>query len=417
MHNAARERLPAKGMSMARDRFDACLRRGATLGQRRLADSIRRLIYRADETLFDRLDFRDDNQFLHPLLFAYFTDPSPSLELPQLLYGHLPPDSRPDFVRLNTDPSGRASLGRIGNIETLLPSAALDFGRKSADEPYNCLMETRPVPFELRSPMLVPGTRIEVTTDLHPVLYRFFDTPDVPMTNSDAVRVPRDRVAYLLVALALLRTHCPGIWADIAAVTRMIVLYRATAPYSFAALSAHGAIFCNVADDHDDIALLEDVTHQAAHVIFNAFTHDPMRVLAIDPETPLRTLCGDPDEVRSLYEALHGLFTYTLICKVLSAVDDAGVLPERQSDELLGRLGFTLRKFAADVERLNLPDSYTLIGRRCYTAFVQDYHRFYARYGAKVDGFAFDNQLYEFSYTSFVERNGGPWPCSRKLAS
>ena len=37
---------------MARDRFETWRKRGAVLGQRRLADTIRRLIYQANETLF-----------------------------------------------------------------------------------------------------------------------------------------------------------------------------------------------------------------------------------------------------------------------------------------------------------------------------------------------------------------------------
>ena len=87
--------------------------------------------------------------------------------------------------------------------------------------------------------------------------------------------------------------YCQPVWAEIAAFIRLIVLYRAVAPNSFAAKSAHGAIFCNVGDDDDEIALLEDVAHQAAHVIFNAFSHDPMRLMVIDPDTPMHSLCDE----------------------------------------------------------------------------------------------------------------------------
>ena len=221
--------------------------------------------------------------------------------------------------------------------------------------------------------------------------------------------MPGDRVSHLLVALALIQTHCPSVWAEISAFIRLIVLYRATAPNSFAAKSAHGAIFCNVAENDDEIALLEDVAHQAAHVIFNAFSHEPMRVFAIDPETPMHLLCDDPLDRRSVNSAFHAQFTYTLICRVLSEIYDAGVLPERQSYEILGRLGFTLRKFEFDLRRLALPNAYTLAGRRCHEAFAAEYQHFRARYGALVNGFTYDNQPYAFDYAGFVECNGGPW--------
>jgi len=398
---------------LAPDRFETWRKRGAVLGQRRLADTIRRLIYQANETLFDKLEFSDDTQFLHPTLFAFFTDPSPFIELPQILYGLMQPARRPTTVRIRTDPAGCATLGSFGDVETALPRVTLDFGRNSDGVSYGCFSGTASLPFRLRSPLVVPGTRIEVTTDVHPLFYRFFDQPHAPVTDGQTVRVPRDRVSHLLVALALIQTHCPSVWAEIAAFTRLIVLYRATAPNSFAAKSAHGAIFCNVAENDDEIALLEDVAHQAAHVIFNAFSHDPMRVIAIDPETPMHLLCDDPVDIRSVNAAFHAQFTYTLICRVLTKIHDAGVLPERQSHEILGRLGLTLRKFAFDLGRLALPDAYTLAGRRCHEAFAAEYQYFRVRYGALVDGFAYDNQPYAFDYACFVERNGGPWPVSR----
>ena len=219
------------------------------------------------------------------------------------------------------------------------------------------------------------------------------------------------------MALALIQRYCPQVWAEIAAFTRMIVLYRAAAPNSFAAKSAHGAIFCNVADNDDEIALLEDVAHQAAHVIFNAFAHEPMRVIAIDPDTPMHALCGDPADLRSINAAFHAQFTYSLICQVLTKVYDAGILPERQAHELLGRLGLVLRKFEFDLTRLAVPEAYTLAGRRCRDAFIAEHQYFHARYGVLVEGFAYDNQPYAFDYACFVERNGGPWPLGDKMAS
>jgi hypothetical protein len=402
---------------LARDRFEMWRKRGAAQGQQRLADAIRRLIYENDKSLFDRLEFSDDSQFLHPTLFSFFTDPSPDTELPQVLYGLMPPNRRPTTVRMRTDAAGRASLGPFGDIETAVPHGIVDFGRNGDGQAYGCFAGTEPVPFRLRSPLIVPGTRIEVRTDIHPLFYKFFDQPHGPLTDAESVRVPPERVCHLLVALALIQTYCPSVWAEIATFTRMIVLYRAATPNSFAAKSAHGAIFCNVAENDDEIALVEDVAHQAAHVIFNAFTHEPMRIIAIDPETSMHALSGDTADLRSINAAFHAQFTYSLICRVLTEIHEARVLQARQWHELLGRLGLILRKFEFDLTRLALPDAYTLAGRRCREAFITEYQYFRARYGALVDGFAYDNQPYAFDYACFVERNGGPWQVGHKIAS
>jgi hypothetical protein len=401
---------------MGRDRFETWRRRGATLGQRRLADAIRRLIYQADEMLFDKLNFSCDAVFLQPLLFSYFTNPSPSIGLPQILYGSLPPQRRPSALRISTDATGRAHLGSFAEIGTGSPSASLEFGRRS-DGSYHCSRGTIALPFHMRSPLIVPGTQIEVMTDVHPLFHRFFDQPGARMTDSQAIRVSQDRISYLLLALGLMQMHCQTVWAEIAAFIRMIVLYSATEPNSFAAKSAHGAIFCNVGDDEDEIALLEDVAHQAAHVIFNAFSHDPMRLMVIDPDTPMHSLCDEALDARPINAAFHALFTYTLICRVLSKVFDADVLLERQTHELLGRLGLILRKFEYDLQLLSLPNVYTLAGRRCHEAFDLEFQYLRARYGAMVEEYAYDNQPYAFNYTCFVERNGGPWPVQRRIAS
>jgi hypothetical protein len=395
--------------------FDTWRKRAASLGQQRLADTIRKLIYREDEALFELLDFTSDAQFLDPTLFAYFTDPSPPVTLPQVLYGVTPADRRPDSVLIKTDAAGRVLLGSVGTIETDLPCATLQFGRNGKDSPYRCLSGQQPVPFHARPPLMVPGTRIEVTGDIHPLFRRFYDASP-PAPEIAGVRPARDNLHHLFVALDLIRTHCPLAWKEIASFTRIIVLYRAAAPNSFAALSAHGAIFCNRRPGEDEIGLLEDVAHQAAHVIFNAVTHDASRFLLADRETLIHAFSGELGETRSLYEAFHGLFTYTLICRVLLGVYNAATLPERQSHEILARLGFTLRKFAYDLEHLDLPAVYTAAGRRCYDAFAAEYDSSLAQHGDLLADFTYDNQPYAFDYACFVERNGGPWPIARELA-
>jgi hypothetical protein len=400
------------GLAMPRDSFHAWRRRSVALGQRDLADTIRRLVYRVDPQLFDRLDFADDDQFLHPLLFAFFTDPSPPIELPQIIYGLIDPLRRPELIQVRTDAFGCLCLGPIGDIQTAVPSGILEFGRVCPAAPYACLVGEKPVPFKLHPPLYVPGTRIQVVHNRHPLLERF--APICERTDVDIVQTTRYGISHLLLALGLLQTYCQDIWAEVVAVTRLIVLFRAPQPNSFATLSAHGAIFCNLAYGDDEIALLEDVTHQAAHVSFNALTHNPSRILAIDPETPMQVLCNQCDDVRSVYAAFHGLFTYTLICRALASVYDNAVLPEYRSHELSGRLGFTLEKFAVDVQRLDLPGAYTAIGRRCYEAFSAEYHKLHARYSAALDGFDFGNQPYVFSYARFVERNAGSWPCPQR---
>lgn len=402
---------------MTRDAFDIWRKRRSASGQRQLADTIRTLVYRTDEALFDRLDLSSDAQFLHPVLFAYFTDPSPPISLAQALYGLTPAMRRPSSIRIQTDAAGCACLGLVGTVETDAPSAKLHFGRTNGGSPYGCTSEEAPLPFRLRSPLLVPGTAIEVTTDVHPLFRRLYGDPGAQSVNTAAAQRPQGHLLHLMVALGLIRAHCASVWDEIAAFTRLIVLYSASAPNSFAALSAHGAIFCNVREGEDEVALLEDVAHQAAHVIFNAFSHDPRTLLAVNPETAIQDMSPGSGETRSFYVVLHALFTYTLICRVLAGVHNANVLPERQAHEVLGRLGFTLVRFAADLALLDMPAVYTDAGRRCYSAFSAEFERIKTRHGALVADFGYGNQPYVFDYLRFVEANGWAWPVACSAVS
>jgi hypothetical protein len=394
---------------MTLNKFDASRRRDSYIGQRKLADTIRALLFRADEQVFDRLNFEDDSQFLHPTQFAYFTNPSPPVAIDQMLYGLTPPKRRPARMHLHIDTSGRAFLGPLGTIATDQPSSDLAFGRDT-NQHYICHHNGAPVMFSFRPAVFVPGTTIQITTDVDPLFRSFFETDDGIPIDPDTLCVPRERISDALIALALLREHCPTVWVEIASYLRLIVLFRGSAPNSFAALSAHGAIFCNLQRGDSELALVEDVAHQGAHIIFNAFAHDSSRLLKISGETAVQEIAGAKGDNRSLHVVLHALFTYTFILRALIAVRESGSISDVRSHELLGRIGFAMKKFAHDLRLLRAPEAYTSAGYRCYEAFAATYSDIEGRYAKEVDTLDFGGQPYVFDYECFRRRNVGPWP-------
>src|SRR5215218_10017232 len=111
---------------MTRDRFDTWRRGGVIRGQHQLADNIRLLIYKADADLFGKMDFDNDHQFLEPLLFAYFTNPEPSLSLAHLLFGLVAQQGRPTRINLSTDADGRVHIPGMGELETPAPGQSVE---------------------------------------------------------------------------------------------------------------------------------------------------------------------------------------------------------------------------------------------------------------------------------------------------
>lgn len=388
--------------------FDTWRRRAARTGQRQLADSTRMLVFRTNATWFDRLDFTDDAQFLRPVLFAHLTDPAPAIDLPQTLYGSIRPHARPDQITIRTDANGRAFLPGLGTVETTCRNDTLVLGR--IDGRHHCTKNGHATNFCFRTPVRVPGTAIEITTDIDPLLHRFFVTADGREIDVQSASVGGYRIYHALLALELLRTHCRPVWEDIAAFVQLIVLFAAQEPNSFAALSAHGALFCNIRSHDTELALLEDIAHQGAHVIFNAIAHDPARLLKVRPDIPVEAIACESGDQRPVFAALHALFTYTLILRVLTAMRGSGAVSEVQSHELLGRIAVTLTKFAHDLRIMRRPETYTASGRRCYDAFAAEFEVTRRAYEGETAGLDLSGQPYVFDYACFLERNPGPWP-------
>jgi HEXXH motif-containing protein len=400
---------------MPHDRFRAWRRRRVATSHRELADTIRQLIYRAEPALFDLMDFEDDEQFLHPLLFAYFTDPTPVLPLSQVVYGLLPAERRPASIYLQTDARGRAALARVGDVETTVVSGTVELQVDEKAGVYRLFADGQATPFHWAPPLVVPGSRIEVLRHGNPLITRLLRSPEGK--PAECANATRDHFAHLLLAAAVLRDHCPEVWRDIVASTRLIVLFEAPGANSFATLSAHGAAFCSSTPADDEVALVEDLAHQCGHVTFNALTVHSEEFLVVPASTPLIAVTGEAGEQRRLYSAFHALFTYAQICQALGACWDRRVFAGRQAHEVLGRLGFTLAKFRSDLERLNRRNLFTPAGWRCFAAIAEQFDGFAACYGELVGRYDYTNQPYVFSYERFAERNGGYPPVALGCAA
>jgi hypothetical protein len=392
---------------MARDRFDTWRRGGIIRGQHQLADNIRLLIYKADADLFERMDFDDDHQFLEPLLFAYFTNPEPSLPLAHLLFGLIAQQRRPTRINLSTDADGRVHIPGMGELETPVPGQFVEFRHDPGADDYRCWSDGQPLPTRWRKQLRIPGTTIEVLRSRNPLFDPFFGDNNGGFLDLGIAQSTDKHYNNLVRAFSLLRENCSDLYDEIMSVTRTVVLYKSNLPNSFATLSGHGAVFFNTTEAIDEIFFIDDIAHQCGHVLFNAFTLNKEKFLEVDPMTPLAILGSGPQDPRTLYSAFHGLFTYTTISEVLSTFWGRQVFVGRQAHEVIGRLGFILNKFRVDLDILRKQELFTKSGWRCYSYFSAFYCELLVQYGDLLALLDYSNQPYVFSYPLFAERN----PC------
>jgi HEXXH motif-containing protein len=373
--------------------------------QTALADTVRALVYKADAPLFDRLDFEDDHTFLEPTLFAYFTAADPPATLEQLLFSYVAAHDRPGTVRAYADSTGLVHLPRVGRVQTSMHAALCDLRWDQPAEQF--LADDRDEPAAIASPVIdLSGIQVDDVVD--PLFRRFFDThwsrPECRVFPLDAA-THRPAVAR---ALATMRRHTPALYEALCAVTRQVVLYRADQPNSFASLSLHGAAFLNVPADCEEVFFADDLAHQCGHMMFNALTQEKDRFLARSATTPLREICEDQHDPRTLYSAFHGLFTYSTILWILQSYETGGHSSDRQRHDALGRIGFNLNKFALDLESLAAPGLFTDDGRAIYELFAAVYDAIFGAYGRTVRELDLSDQPYVFDYARFAARNPLP---------
>ena len=387
---------------MTQRRFSVWRREGLARGQRRLADTVRLLIYKADPDLFGLLDYEDDDSFLDPLLFACFTDPAPALKLPQLLAARILPRTR---ISVQTDADGRVVLPGLGELETGLQRATIEIEWDALSGEPRCHLGGDNAPALFRRSLHIAGTNIEVINHRQPLFDRFFVEAGGTLDAIELTAATYRHYGHVVSAFDLLRAHCPELADEIIAATRLVVLYQGEQPNSFATLSAHGAIFLNVNGAIDEVCFVEDIAHQAGHVLFNALTLAKERFLLIGPDTPLGVPHGNDRESRTVYSAFHGMFTYVTIGQALSTLLERYVFDARQAHEALGRLGLVLCKFDFDIALLDRAEFWTPLGRRCWRHFESIFADLQARYAPLTQGFDYSNQPYVFDYHLFAELN------------
>lgn len=256
---------------------------------------------------------------------------------------------------------------------------------------------------------------------LDPALFAYFMDPTDGVTLADAFAgrtscFPSDAnlgeggatlitTSLPAAALEVLRRVAPLLHECLTAVVRRVFVFASAEGDSFAAPSAHGAVFLRPGADADEVFFIEDLAHQGGHVLLSAMTVDRSLYLATDPDTPLSDLTGERDEDRTVYVAFHGVFTECLICIALNACLLAGVFEGRRRHELVGRLSFAMRRLQLDLPPLRRSGVMTDQGAAMVESFGEVFDGIFARIGDSLVACDLSNQPYTFSYGRFAARN------------
>ena len=388
---------------MGSNQFSELVQKGLEDGQEHLATTMRQLVFKEAPDLFELMDFENDRLFLNPALFAWFTDKSRSIPLEQILYGLIAEQERPSLIEIKTDRLGRAYLPGLGHIETELADTDLWLQYDKNTDYFKAKVTSEWFRVVLKKDYKLPNHQIVVFDQIPAVHERFvsINSKDKNIRDSLKATLPNN-IEY---ALDLIRRIDSEIYSWLAKATQSISLYSAIIPKSFATLSAHGMAFCNCNDESDYIFFIDDLVHQCSNMVFNAMTLKKDEFLAVDPETPLKTITNKPNETRQLYTVFRELFAYSLVTRTLHGILESGCLGPLHRLQAMGRLAFCMEKFYSDLEDLKQRYLYTEKGLDLYNNFSHAYESKRRDYGKKTKLFDMGNQRRVFSRSTFLASN------------
>jgi HEXXH motif-containing protein len=380
-------------------------------GMGAIADTMKALLYQQAPELFKCLDFERDDIFLEPLLFAYFNhaDRDQCATLPQLLFGYLDKASRPACIPVVSADNGVVYLPQIGYFKTGVRHAQLDLVYENGVIRLEHAGEHVPHTFESR--LLVADGKLEVYRYNHPLFIQDYvpydpwlkDLPPVEVEVEDTVK---RHLPSLEKALAILKRYCPPVYEEILATNRSVTLFHNPAVYCFVTLSIHGAIFLTTIPENDEVFFLEELIHQCSHNTFNAVLFDKEPYFTIDVEREMLGVhLNKRNETRTIYSALHGLYTVVKRYECFDVLYHEDIFSGRQKHEFLGRIGDIKKRLHTGLDGLDSDRVYTPKGVEMYRRMQRTGDDVAQRLSALDGVFDFSNQPYEFSYAKFAELN------------
>ncbi len=339
-------------------------------GQVELAQAIGNLITDVLPEHEEKFRTWPDSVFLEPRLFTCFSEnPPSSTQINQILYGGLSPAERPKDLEVVSDSSGVICVPGVGWFQTELSNAALTLTYDHRGDIYSLCNGAASVNFGLLPALKIPGTNTELVRAPDPVLDSFIRRHCPGSPGMEYVHKPEAYLSTIATAFSVVRACSPSFYEALVDGVKLILLFRQPGASSFAALGAHGAVFLNLLE-HDTLPyFIDQLVHQGGHIVFSAATLRRQDFFLVDPDSSLSG--SSASGRRTVYDALHGLYTEYAVTSVLRQADEQGLLIGEPRVELLGRLALTTKRYSADIQKINAESGriFTDLGLKLFTWF------------------------------------------------
>lgn len=338
-----------------------------------------------DENIFDDIDFEDDSPFFSPLLSSLLLTRKEEVFLKNIFFYNTIQKS----TEILTDQTGTFELVGYGYFHGASNTIYKLF--KDTDGikyPDNLTF----VPYYFFS-----GTNIKLR-----MIGRAYHSNYLGSHSLIDERIIPSYISPIDKALALLRKISPLFFERINILRCEIQLFANSTKNSFATIEFFPCIFINIFEkDSNYIYFIEEISHQAGHLLFYVITSNPETLFKIPMDTFFRQ---DTYDKRSIYVAFHGLFTYSTILEnlgeLLLLVEDP-----REQLEIQARIGIYLKKFAFDINIFNEINIFSETGNLLFTPFKNTFEFYKEKFTELTDSYNYEGQPYNFDFNIFLKYN------------
>jgi hypothetical protein len=207
-------------------------------------------------------------------------------------------------------------------------------------------------------------------------------------------------------AFQIIKTHSPNLYQEIVLTNHSLSVFYNPSVNCFANIGATGCTFLSAITTNETIFFLEEIIHQCAHNTFNTMLFNRADYFKIDVEnTQLGDLILIEGEERSIYSAIHGLYTVAKRFEAFYELYKINIFSGIQKHEFMGRLADLKKRFRTGLELLNLDEVYTAKGKQVYEVLDDKCASIITELKHLETLFDLSNQPAEFSYAYFLERN------------
>lgn len=350
----------------------------------KLTETIKLLLYKENPTLLEKIDFKEDNIFLEPLLFAYFNSKKNGLFsnaiLTEIMQGYFL-EKEPLQLNESFNKKGIAYIPNLGYFNKE--------GNKVDD--------------------ILKIDAFEILKDSHPTLEKYFiETYKGHIVNANPTHnsVWQDNYKEVEQSILIIKDHLPEFYKELVFANKRIYLHDNPEILNFTSIETIGMLYFYVLGKNNLIYFIEEIIHQASHNYLYYIMFNKDELFKIDSlNTIMRDLIKQDWDYRNLYGAYHGLYTVTRRVECFDVLLSKNVFSGSQKHELLGRMADMFPRFQTGLELLNLDEVYTEKGKEFYLELTLKCQTILKKYEKLQKEFDLSYRDLDFRYNEFCLTN------------